>query len=136
MGELTVIARQEQLEQVQSFVEEHIESRFSPRVIQHVLLAVEEVFTNIARYAYPQGDGNATIICDIEQSGVRLTFIDEGIPYNPLSQSKPDITLNAEDRPIGGLGVYLARELMDSMYYRHECGRNVLCMEKQFTNRS
>lgn len=132
MGELTVPARQERLEQVQGFVEEQMGGRFSPRITQHILLAVEEVFINIARYAYPQGGGAVTVACTAGQSGIELTFTDGGIAYNPLLQEKPDISLPARDRPIGGLGIYLAGELMDQMSYRYEDGRNILCMRKEY----
>ena len=136
MGELTVPAHQEQLKRVQDFVEEQIKTRLSPRITQHILLATEEVFINIARYAYPQGEGTADIVCTVGDSGIELTFMDEGIAYNPLTQEKPDTTLPADARPVGGLGIYLARELMDQMTYRYENGRNILCMCKGYGSRS
>lgn len=132
MGELTVAAKQEQLERVQLFVGEQVRGRLTARATHKVLLAVEEIFVNIARYAYPQGSGEATILCETGRECVSITFQDAGIPYNPLAQKQPDITLSAAERPVGGLGIYLTRELMDSMSYRWEGGRNILCLEKRY----
>lgn len=130
---LTVLAKQDQLGQVQNFVEKRIQGKLSPRATQHILLAVEEVFINIARYAYPQHHGAVDITCTVGQQTIALLFSDEGIPYNPLLRDKPDISLPAERRAIGGLGIYLTRELMDSMSYRREDGHNILCIEKRIT---
>lgn len=129
-GELSVAAGREQLETVQSFVEERIQGRFSAWATRQVLLVVEEVFINIARYAYPRGAGRVSVSCVVGQDRVRLVFADEGIPYNPLEQQAPDLTLGAEERPVGGLGIYLIRELMDEVSYRYECGRNILSLER------
>lgn len=132
MKELRVSAEVEQLEKVQEFVESELEgSGFSMKQIMQVEIAVEEIFCNIANYAYHPTEGEALIRCSLEEDdSLRIEFIDSGMPYNPLEREDPDITLNAEEREIGGLGIFLTKKLMDTVEYHHESGKNVLVVKK------
>lgn len=104
----------------------------SMAVRMQIELAVDEVFTNICMYAYAPGTGNAVIRVDTKTPGIfKLLFIDSGIPYDPLAKEDPDTTLSAEDRKIGGLGIYLVKKSMDEMYYERREGKNVLTLVKR-----
>ena len=91
-------------------------------------VAVEEIFINIASYAYGNEVGNAEIILDINDSNTKatITFVDEGIPYNPLEKDDPDTTLSADERQIGGLGIFIVKKSMDSVEYKNQEGKNIL----------
>lgn len=95
-------------------------------------MAVEEIFVNIAHYAYEKDEGTATIRVEVEGEPVQIavTFSDGGIPYDPLSRDAPDITLSAEERGIGGLGIYLVKKSMDDVIYEYRDGKNVLTIKK------
>ncbi len=90
-------------------------------------IAAEEIFVNIASYAYPEdykGDRYARIECDVDENKGSFLFADAGLPYNPLEREDPDITLSAEERGIGGLGIYIVKQSMDEVYYSYEDGEN------------
>ena len=133
--ELKTEADLKNLDQVKDFVLSQLEEfGFGMKQIYQVELATEEIFTNIAHYAYQPGRGNAWIRCQVEQNDrdtFVITFIDEGIPYNPLERKEPDLTLNVDEREIGGRGIFLTRKLMDSMEYRYESGKNILVVTKR-----
>lgn len=135
MAEITMQARLDKLDEAIAFVEEHLEEQGCPvkQKIQ-ITVAVEEIFVNIAHYAYPGREGTVTIRIEREgepQQAV-ITFQDEGIPYNPLLRENPDITLTAEERGVGGLGIYLVRRSMDEVVYNYHEGKNVLTLKKNF----
>ena len=90
-------------------------------------VAIDEVFSNIANYAYGAGTGEATVRFETMDApkSVRLTFIDTGVAYNPLEAPDPDVTLAADERQMGGLGVYLVKKTMDDVSYEHVDGRNI-----------
>lgn len=96
-------------------------------------LAVDELFTNIASYAYAPGSGEATIQLNFDEASrvASVTFIDSGVPYDPLQKPDPDVTLSAEEREIGGLGIYMAKKATDKMEYRRENDRNILTIYKK-----
>ena len=96
-------------------------------------LAVEEIFINIANYAYGTGTGEADIHIEIEGDPKQavITLRDQGMPYNPLEKEDPDITLSAEERDIGGLGIFLTRKTMDEVHYEYRDGSNILTMKKK-----
>ncbi|MBR7045735.1 MAG: ATP-binding protein [Lachnospiraceae bacterium] len=96
-------------------------------------MAVEELFVNIAHYAYKGTVGDAVIIAGPDpKSGIlRITFRDWGVPFDPLAKTDPDISLSVEEREIGGLGIFMAKKVMDTMDYRYENGQNVLTMTKK-----
>ncbi len=95
-----------------------------------IRLSVEEVIENIVRYAYDNGAGYLEVSTHIEGNELLISFTDAGRPFNPLEKPDPDITLSAETRPVGGLGIYICKQLMDGIYYNHTDGCNVLTMRK------
>lgn len=94
-------------------------------------LVVEEIVVNIVSYAYPVGkDGEVTIDVNKTPTAIEISFSDRGVPFNPLEKEDPDTTLSAEERPIGGLGIFLVKQMMDSVSYRYEDGHNILTTTK------
>ncbi|MBQ9564367.1 MAG: SpoIIE family protein phosphatase [Synergistaceae bacterium] len=137
--ELTVEARTANLPQVFAFLRRYLEEHgCPPRAQGQIKLAVEEIFVNIANYAYTlpgtgaPDTGPATIRLEIEDDTAIITFMDSGVPYDPLSAAEPDLSLPALERPIGGLGIHMVRNSMDSVEYEHRDGQNVLTMRKRF----
>ena len=96
-------------------------------------LSVEEAVENVVQYAYEGGIGwlEAGTSLDDESLILTIELRDAGIPFNPLEKEDPDITLSADERPVGGLGIYLCKSMMDSIDYRYEDGNNVLVMKKR-----
>lgn len=96
-------------------------------------VAIDELFTNISSYAYGTEVGVATVRFDFDEQSrmASVTFIDTGVPFDPTRRSDPDITLSAEERPIGGLGIYLVKKTMDDVSYRWEDGKNILTIRKK-----
>ena len=134
MSELNIEAKTENLEKVLAFVDKHLEEKeCAIKVQMQIDVAVEELFVNIAQYAYAPDIGVVTIRVELEEapSVVVITFIDKGIPYNPLAKEDPDITLSAEERQIGGLGIYMVKKTMDDITYDYKDGQNILRIRKQ-----
>ena len=134
MTSKTFPAKTESLPDVLGFVEETLESYECPMKIQMaVCVAIEEVFVNVAHYAYGDGQGDVTLGIDLEDATRTVTFrmTDKGIPFDPLKKPDPDITLSAEDRDIGGLGIFITKKTMDQVTYAYENGENVLTMIKK-----
>ena len=132
-GELEIEADVENLREVQDFVARRLEEiDCSPWAQMQFELAVEEIFVNIASYAYAPDKGKATVRVEIsrEPTTVTITFIDHGVPYDPLAKADPDLTLGAEDREIGGLGVFLTKNTMDDVSYEYRDGQNILTLKK------
>lgn len=133
MKELIVEATMENLSKVQGFVDEQLEQLACPVKTQmQVDVAVEELFTNIAFYAYHPEIGSATVCVEVVEKplAVVITFIDNGVPYDPLAKVDPDITLSAEEREIGGLGIYMVKKTMDDISYEYKNGQNILRIKK------
>ena len=131
MKELIVAAVNENLDQVQDFVGEFLaELGFKPKQIMQVNIAVEEIYVNIASYAYNPDIGAATVRCINAPDRAIIEFVDSGKPYNPLEREDPDVSKSAEDRGVGGLGVFMVKQLMDNISYRYENGKNILIIEK------
>ena len=131
---ITVEANIQNVDKVTEFVNTVLEENDCPLKIQMQLdVAIDEIFGNIAYYAYGDGSGNATIQIEMEQdpSMATLTFIDHGIPYNPLANKDPDITLDIEDREIGGLGIFLVKKTMDELSYKYVEEKNILTLKKK-----
>ena len=134
LNELDIEALPENLGEVQQFVEERLEkTECSPKDMMQINVAVEEIFINIASYAYAPDKGRATVRVEVsgEPVSVTITFIDHGIPYDPLSRQDPDVTKSAEDREIGGLGIFLTRKIMDDLSYEYRDGKNILTLKKK-----
>ena len=130
----TIEAKTENLEKVLAFVDKHLEEKeCAIKVQMQIDVAVEELFVNIAQYAYDSDTGMVTIQVEIQEEplAVMITFIDNGVPYNPLAKEDPDITLAAEERQIGGLGIYMVKKTMDDITYEYKDGQNILRIRKQ-----
>ena len=124
---LSVTPTMENLPQAVAFVEEHLEKFDIPmKVSTKLMVATDEIFSNIVRYS---GAAEATIRIVKDGDTVRLVFCDNGKPYNPLDAKEPDVTASAEDRAIGGLGIFMVRKMMDDMEYMYKDGRNVLTLK-------
>ena len=131
--ELEIEADTDNLQTVQDFVEKELSNIACPlRIRMHISLAVEEIFVNIAHYAYSPNKGQATVRVEVTEDPVSviITFIDRGVPYDPLKKNDPDITLSADERPIGGLGVFITKKTMDDICYEYKDGRNILTIKK------
>ena len=129
---LTVPAATDRLGEVTAFIDAFLEEHgCAPKTQMQIDLSAEEIFTNIASYAYPDRDGTAQIRLSEAAGVVTLVFTDSGLPYDPLQGREPDITLSAEDRPIGGLGIMLVKKNMDAVFYRYVNGKNVLTLKKR-----
>ena len=135
MKELTIAATVENMGTVTDFVNEHLEIYDCPMKAQmQIDIAIDELFGNIAHYAYNPETGDATVRVEVVEDplSVIITFIDNGMPYDPLAQSDPDITLSAEEREIGGLGIYMVKKTMDDITYEYKDGQNILKIKKHF----
>ena len=133
MKELTIAATVENIGAVTDFVNEQLEALDCPMKAQmQIDIAIDELFGNIAHYAYNPDVGEATVRVEVtgEPLSVVITFIDGGVPYDPLAAADPDTTLSAEERAIGGLGIFMVRKSMDEITYRYENGRNILSIRK------
>ena len=129
----TFPAKTESLSDVLGFVDQILDSYGCPMKIQMaVCVAIEEVFVNVAHYAYGEGQGemNLGIGFDEENRAITFRMTDQGIPFDPLQKPDPDITLSAEEREVGGLGIFIAKKTMDSISYAYEGGENILTMTK------
>ena len=134
MTNQTFPAKTEALPDIVGFVEETLESYECPMKVQMaVCVAIEEVFVNIAHYAYGGGEGEMTLGIGFDDASRTVTFrmADKGTPFNPLEKPDPDITLSAEDREIGGLGIFITKKTMDQVTYTYENGENILTMTKK-----
>jgi anti-sigma regulatory factor (Ser/Thr protein kinase) len=133
MREITIEAKIENLDEVLGFVDGQLEELECPMKAQmQIDVAVEEIFVNIASYAYAPGVGDAVVRFESSQdpASVTITFIDSGVPYDPVQKDDPDVTLSAEERGIGGLGIYMAKKAMDDMKYVYRDGQNILSISK------
>lgn len=133
MKTLIVPAENTRLDEINAFIDRELERcGCPPKVQMQVALAVEEIFVNIASYAYNPTIGEAQV--DIDTAGdpptVTIRFLDEGKPFNPLAKKDADTTLTAEERGIGGLGILLVKKNMDDVTYSYEDGKNVLTIKK------
>ena len=135
MKELTIEAKVENLEAVTEFVNEELEAHDCPIKAQmQIDIAIDELFSNISYYAYRPDVGYATVRVEVmeEPLSVVISFIDQGVPYDPLKREDPDITLSAEERDLGGLGIYMVKKSMDEIAYEYKDGRNILSIKKNF----
>ncbi len=116
---------------VMAFVESELENADVPmKISMQITIAVEEIYVNIAHYAYSGGDGMMTLSIDANAEQVTIVFTDSGLPFNPLEKEDPDITLGAEQRSIGGLGIFIVKKSMDSVTYVREEDKNILTIVK------
>ena len=133
MKELKIQAVTDNLSEVLSFVDEQLEAADCPIKTQlQIDVAVEEIFVNIAHYAYASGSGPAELCAGVngDPPTFEMIFIDSGIPFDPLAKPDPDITLPAEKKQIGGLGIYIVKKTMDEVSYEYRDGHNYLTLKK------
>ena len=129
MNELIVEAKIENMDAVLGFVGKELEDCPS-KIRNQIMIAVDEIFSNIARYAYDTGIGAAAVRIAAGDD-IIVEFEDSGMAYNPLTADNPDTTLPAEERVIGGLGIYMVKNIMDSVEYRREGNKNILTIKKK-----
>lgn len=133
MTNRTFPAKTDALPDILGFVEQTLEDYGCPMKIQMaVCVAIEEVFVNVAHYAYGDAEGDMELAIGFQKESRTITFrmTDKGIPFDPLKKPDPDITLSAEERQIGGLGIFITKQTMDSVNYAYEDGKNILTMVK------
>lgn len=134
MQDLQLNASNDTLYTVLDAIEAHLDKNGCPDSVKtEILIAAEEIYVNIAHYAYGGEQGEAIVQMEVSQDPkvCRMVFRDKGIPYNPLEKEDPDISLSAEERDIGGLGIYMVKQYMDRVEYRYEDGSNILLIEKR-----
>ena len=134
MQSITTEAKMENIERITVFMDREMEKINCPARQQiQIRIAIDEIVSNIVRYAYRQETGTVTVQFDYNESdrSILLTFSDKGFPFDPLQQAAPDITLPAEKRKIGGLGILLVRKTMDEVSYVRENGKNILRIKKK-----
>jgi Anti-sigma regulatory factor (Ser/Thr protein kinase) len=133
MKELIIDATVENIKKVTEFVDEQLEKLECPIKAQiQIDIAIDELFGNIAHYAYHPEVGSAAVRVEVTEKplAVVITFIDNGTPYDPLAAREPDTTLSAEEREIGGLGIYMVKKSMDDISYEYREGKNILKIKK------
>ena len=131
--DLDIEAVEENLDEVMAFVDENLEAvGCSMKSQMQIDIAVEEIFVNICKYAYHPDKGRAVVRVEVSDDPVqvKITFIDHGKPYDPLLKDDPDVTLSAEDRQIGGLGIFMVKQTMDAVEYQYKDGSNILTLVK------
>jgi len=133
MKELTIDATVENITKVTEFVDRQLEELLCPIKAQmQIDIAIDELFGNIAHYAYHPEIGPATVRVEVVQKplSVVVTFIDQGVSYDPLAREDPNIALCADEREIGGLGIYMVKKSMDEISYEYKNGQNILRIQK------
>lgn len=135
--QLMVEATMENMEQVIGLVEEILDDAECPMKIRmKIVVCVEELYVNVVNYAYGDKVGLCTLEVEAgeqnEKGYVRITLRDGGIPFDPLSREEPDISLSADDREIGGLGIFMVKKIMDRVEYTYKMNENILTMEKNW----
>jgi anti-sigma regulatory factor (Ser/Thr protein kinase) len=135
MSKIVLPAKIENLDTMLDFIQDSIKNiGFNKQTKYRLQLASEEALVNVINYAYPDGDGDVEIVCDIdvEHQNFIMKIIDSGIPFNPLEKEDPDLDIPIEDRQIGGLGIYMIREIMDDVGYTREDDKNILILRKTY----
>lgn len=138
MKELTVNASVENIGTVTAFVDHELEELGCPLKAQmQIDVAIDELFGNIARYAYQPEIGQATVRVEVVEDplAVMITFIDSGRPFDPLLREDPDVTLSASEREIGGLGIFVVKKTMDAIDYEYKDGCNILKIRKNMESK-
>lgn len=133
MKELTVDATLENIEAITEFVDSQLEDMGCPLKIQTQFdIAIDEIVSNIANYAYSPEVGQVSVRIEVTEKplSVVISFMDGGMPFDPLAEADPDISLPVEERKIGGLGIYLVKKSMDDISYEYKEGKNILSIRK------
>lgn len=125
------IAKDESLAPATDFITDLLEDAGAGmKVVLQVSTAFEEIFINVAHYAYGEETGSAIVGVNVENGIAEIEIKDSGMPFNPLEKDDPDITLSVEDRGIGGLGIFMTKKLMDEVGYQRKDGFNIFTMKK------
>lgn len=133
MAEKIFVASDASFEDAMAFLEEQMDLAELPmKVSMQVSVAFEEMYVNVCHYAYPNEDGTVLVRIVAEDGVLKITLDDTGLPYDPLKKEDPDITLSAEERNIGGLGIFIVRKTMDDMQYEYKDGHNILTILKKY----
>ena len=133
MTEKIYAATDENLDSVLAFIEEELEKADCPmKIVMQITVCVEEMYVNVAHYAYGEDGGDVTVSFDYTDGKASITLTDSGIPFDPLAKEDPDITLTAEERKIGGLGIFMVKKSMDEVAYQRKDGKNIFTMVKAF----
>ena len=130
--ERTFEATVDNLHEALNFIEEELETHgASMKATNVILVSAEEIYANVAMYAYEGRQlGNCKIITEFEDDSIKITFIDSGMPFNPLAKIDPDVHAAIEDRGIGGLGIYMVKNTMDECTYAYENEQNIFSMKR------
>ncbi len=134
MREITLEATTDNIPRVTAFVDEQLEALDCPIKAQmQIDGASADGFCNMAEHAHAPGTGEATVRFDFDEAArvASITFVDRGVPFDPLAKEDPDTTLSAEERGIGGLGIFLVKKTMDQVDYLREDGMNILTIRKR-----
>ena len=134
MDKIVLESKIENIKKVIKFVNSKIEkNNFNEKAKIEIEIAIDELFGNIAKYAYGEEVGSVEVQAVVTENPlqVEITFIDSGVEYNPLEREAPDIDANIHERKIGGLGIFLARKLMDDMKYDYKDGKNILTITRR-----
>ena len=137
MNKLTVPAKIENLQKVMDFLGDQLDSvDYVMKARLQLELSIEEAYVNIVNYAYESEEGEVVICCNIGESPLKVTmqFIDYGKPYNPLENEDPNLSLNAEEKEIGGLGIFLIKKNVDDISYEYCDGKNILTIQKKLAD--
>ena len=134
MATTTLAATDENMEAVNDFIHAQLPEDCAQGVLYQIDLAVEEIYVNIAHYAYAPAQGTVEILCTVDEGILTVRFKDSGKSFDPIAKPDPDITLSAEERQIGGLGIFLTKKFMDSVSYEYADGHNVLTFTKTLTS--
>ena len=131
MEKITIDAKVENLENVTEFITSSLEEKnCSMKTIMQMELVIEEIFVNVANYAYRPNVGPITICKEIDDKALTISFIDGGVDYNPLEHEDPDINAGIDEREIGGLGIFLVKKNVDEVSYERKDGQNILTIKK------
>ena len=128
MNEIIIEAKTENIDKVVGFINERL-GDCPMKVRNKIEIAVDEIFSNIANYAYKPEIGGVTVRIAVG-SDITIEFEDSGFAYDPLSKDDPDVTLPVGERKVGGLGVFMVKKIMDSVEYRREGDKNILTIQK------
>lgn len=132
MTQKTFPVNDQTLSEVLAFVEAELEAlNCSMKVSMQIQVCVEELFINIVHYAYPGSEGTATLAVDAKNGSVIIWITDSGIPFDPLKKADPDTALSAEEREIGGLGIFMVKKTMDEVHYERKDNQNIFMMKKE-----
>ena len=135
MKKLTVRAISKSIDEVTAFASNILTEYECSYVIKaKISVVIDEIVSNISRYAYPDGEGELEFGIGVLNGSIVLTFTDKGQPFDPLKKSDPDINIPTSKKQVGGLGIYMTKKLMDSVAYRYDDGKNILTITKNSDN--